>query len=186
MIKRTTMETKDYKTEIENLIDELKSGEPSRNKIITRNYAWYKKATFRNLIAWYALQFITVLSGFLTSILVALSNNEYLNSKTWKIILIILPAIGSFAYTIIIQFRVYELWNVRDKGRFMYNNLYAEFYGQLLLCKSEDEYKNLFNKIIRTTSQIEQEQSLAYTRLFGNSDAKDLKNNEVEKIEKIK
>ncbi|MEI7662076.1 MAG: hypothetical protein WCK34_07760 [Bacteroidota bacterium] len=176
------MEENDLRMEVVTLLEEFKNPKYSGNKIISRNFVWYKKATRRNLLIWYALQFVTLSTGFLTTILLSLSGKNYLESGCWKMFLIILPSIGSFAYSVIIQFKLFELWTIRDKGRYLYYNFYAEFRKEMIKCQEPDDYRILLDKMINTIKKIEQEQSLAYISLFGSRNRPSEKCNEEENV----
>ena len=65
---------------------------------------WYAKSGRRVMRSYSLLQAISLLSGFLTSILTALTTKEAFGTN-WRIVLIVLPSIGSLAATVLLQFR---------------------------------------------------------------------------------
>ncbi|MCS4435212.1 DUF4231 domain-containing protein [Aquiflexum gelatinilyticum] len=129
---------------------------------------WYAKVCRLNYRIWYSLQLITLLSGFLTSIFVA-----FQTQATWtptiKIICIIIPLIGSLAATIVLQFKVFETWKLREEGRISFQNLVNFSRSQLLKCKSQEDFQKLHEEISLKTNEIENEQSNKFFSLYGSN-----------------
>lgn len=129
---------------------------------------WYAKICRLNYRIWYSLQFISLLSGFLTSIFVA-----FQNEKTWtltsKIICIVMPLIGSLAATAILQFKIFETWKLREEGRISFQNLVNYGKSKLLKCKAQEDYQNLFEEMMLKTNEIENDQANKFFSLYGSN-----------------
>jgi hypothetical protein len=129
---------------------------------------WYAKVCRLNYRVWYSLQLISLLSGFLTSIFVAFQNEESW-STTIKIICIVIPLIGSLAATIVLQFKVFETWKLREEGRISFQNLVNYSNSQILKCKSQEDFQELFESITLKTNEIENEQANKFFSLYGSN-----------------
>jgi len=133
---------------------------------------WYAKAVRKNYRIWYGLQMITLLSGFFSSIFIAFQSNMIWSSTT-KIIAIILPLLGSLSATVILQFKIFELWKLREEGRIAFQNLHNFGKSEYAKCKNDDEFQNLFDNLINKTNEIENDQSNRFfTNYSGNFIAK--------------
>ncbi len=76
---------------------------------------------------WRSLYVISLVAGFLTSVLAALLKDDYFVGFTWgRIVLIILPFVGSFASTILVQAKVQNLWKLREDGKRAIEDLVEE------------------------------------------------------------
>lgn len=81
-------------------------------------YPWYDRKQRGYKRQWQILQTLTVVAGFGTSVLAALMQEKYFSGLGWgRLLLIILPSIGSLASTLLIQTRCLELMALRENGR---------------------------------------------------------------------
>jgi hypothetical protein len=138
------------------------------NKIHTDYEIWYAKVCRLNYRVWYSLQLVSLLSGFLTSIFVAFQTPETW-TPTIKIVCIIIPLIGSLAATIVLQFKVFETWKLREEGRISFQNLVNYSNSQVLKCKSQEDFQKLFEEITLKTNEIENEQANKFFSLYGSN-----------------
>jgi hypothetical protein len=138
-------------------------------KKIHKEYeVWYAKVCRLNYRIWYSLQLISLLSGFLTSIFIAFQDPEKW-TPTARIISILIPLIGSLAATIILQFKVFETWKLREEGRISFQNLVNFSNSQILKCKTPEDFQKLFEEITIQTNQIENEQANKFFSLYGSN-----------------
>lgn len=138
------------------------------NEIHTEYKIWYAKSCRLNYRVWYTLQLLSLLSGFLTSILIAFQTQEKW-STTIKIICIILPLLGSLAATIILQFKIFETWKLREEGRISFQNLVNYANSELLKCKAEEDYEKLYEILTLRTNEIENTQASHFFSLYGSN-----------------
>lgn len=129
---------------------------------------WYAKTCRLNYRIWYALQLLSLLSGFFTSIFVAFQSKENW-SPTIKIICILIPLIGSLAATVILQFKIFETWKLREQGRISFQNLVNYGRSELLKCKNEEEYQKLYEILTLKTNDIENSQADYFFSLYGSN-----------------
>ncbi|MCC6926795.1 hypothetical protein [Novosphingobium sp.] len=97
---------------------------------------WYVKAT-RRTYKWYAgLQVLVLLSSFVTAVISATISKEMFDG--WgKAVLICLPMIGGLAAGVISQFKLYDMWRLREDGRLAFQELVSE--GRCRLAGARDE-----------------------------------------------
>ncbi|RDB03486.1 DUF4231 domain-containing protein [Runella aurantiaca] len=129
---------------------------------------WYAKVAKRNHRVWYMLQLVSLLCGFLTSIFVA-----FQTKATWtpniKLICAVIPLIGSLASTIVLQFKVFETWRLREEGRISFHNLVNFGNSELLKCKTPEDFQKLHETLTQKTNELENEQSSKYFGLYGSN-----------------
>jgi hypothetical protein len=138
------------------------------SKIHTDYEIWYAKICRLNYRIWYSLQLISLLSGFLTSIFVAFQTQASW-TPTIKIICIVIPLVGSLAATIVLQFKIFETWKLREEGRISFQNLVNFSNSQILKCKSQEDFQKLFEEITLRTNEIENDQSNKFFSLYGSN-----------------
>lgn len=138
------------------------------SKIHTDYEIWYAKVCRLNYRIWYSLQLISLLSGFLTSIFVA-----FQTQATWtptiKIICIVIPLVGSLAATIVLQFKIFETWKLREEGRISFQNLVNYSNSQIFKCKSQEDFQKLFEEITSKANEIENDQANKFFSLYGSN-----------------
>lgn len=137
-------------------------------KIHTDYGIWYAKVCRLNYRIWYSLQLLSLLSGFLTSIFVAFQTQASW-TPTIKIVCIIIPLIGSLAATVVLQFKIFETWKLREEGRISFQNLVNYGNSQILKCKTLEDYQKLFEEITLMTNEIENDQANKFFSLYGSN-----------------
>ncbi|MFN3378787.1 MAG: hypothetical protein ACK41O_04980 [Runella zeae] len=138
------------------------------DKVHRQYETWYAKVSKRNHRVWYSLQLVSLLCGFLTSIFVA-----FQTKATWtpniKLICAIIPLIGSLASTLVLQFKIFETWRLREEGRISFHNLVNYSNSELLKCKTPEDFQQLFETITQKTNELENEQSSKFFSLYGSN-----------------
>jgi hypothetical protein len=125
---------------------------------------WYAKSVRRIYLVWYIFQILiaasTLLFAIISSIAVVLQNNNPIikNQNTITIYMVILPALSSALANIIIRFRVYDLWMIRENARIAFQNLHNEGKWKLAKAKSEQDYIKLYAYLTQRVNDIENEQ----------------------------
>jgi hypothetical protein len=126
---------------------------------------WYAKSV-RRVNRWYwILQMAVLLSGFLTSVVAAVVEQQTFAS--WgKWVLVVMPAVGSLAAACLLQFRTYELWRLREQGRVAFQDLAIT--GQRLFpaAKTDEERSAIHADLQKKATEIEQTQNDSYFGLF--------------------
>ncbi|MEB2776379.1 hypothetical protein SYJ56_13735 [Algoriphagus sp. D3-2-R+10] len=118
------------------------------------NILKYDKLASAKYTTWKALQLITIVTGFTTSIVVIIS----LVTK-WtdiaKIICVFLPFLGSFAASLISYLKPLELYIQKVNAKIEFKNLLVSSKIQFAKCSSLDDYQNLLELIIQKIGEIE-------------------------------
>lgn len=112
---------------------------------------WYIDAT-RCTYRWYgALQLIALLSSFVTAVISATISKDAFDA--WgKAVLIGLPMLGGLAASVISQFKLYDMWRLREDGRLAFQELVSE--GRCRLAGAADEAAcNAIHQDLHTRAQ---------------------------------
>lgn len=141
------------KSELEKFIDELH----------TDYEVWYAKSVRKTFRWWWLLQVTSLLSGFAFALIAALVAADVFVGTPYKtlsiIALVVLPALSALAANTIIQFRVYDMWRLRERGRISFQNLVIEGRRRIHTAKSEQEYADIFEELQKKANEIENSQS---------------------------
>jgi hypothetical protein len=126
---------------------------------------WYAKSVKRIGLVWYILQIITTISMFLFAIISSIAV-IYDFKTVWGVnltmLMVLLPALSSALSGIILKFRLYDLWTIREQGRIAFQNLVNE--GKLLLSSAETivELKSINTYLVNGMNQIENDQQSSF------------------------
>jgi hypothetical protein len=114
---------------------------------------------------YWTLQLTVLLSGFLTSVVAVIVQQQAFAS--WgKWVLVILPAVGSLAAACLLQFRTYELWRLREEGRIAFQDLAISGQRLLASAKTNEECSAIHADLQKKTAEIELTQSDSFFGLF--------------------
>lgn len=131
---------------------------------VHRDYeVWYAKSVRRVGFSCMALQGITMLTGFATACLAALTSPNEFGGWT-KASMVLLPAIGSLAAGLVVQLRLHDLWRLREDGRISFQDLALQVEGLARSVGTDDDLKQAFEMIRLRILGIETDQS---RRFFG-------------------
>ena len=114
---------------------------------------------------WYILQIITSVTGFLFAIVgsIAVLNQDL---KIWGIELtipmILLPALSSAISSLIIKFRIYDLWMIREYARIEYQKLSQQSQYFISIAETKEEIIRYYEIILYRLNQIEEEQQARF------------------------
>ena len=121
---------------------------------------WYERAAARNFWSWFIAQGIAFLAGVATSILAAVMNDDAFKGYTWgRLVLIVLPALGSIASTFFVQMRVAEFEDLREQGRAAIQRLIAIGKQRYAGATSPETYSEVHGWLIDEVSKLEAEQN---------------------------
>jgi ABC-type dipeptide/oligopeptide/nickel transport system permease component len=134
-------------------------------KYIEKSYKpWYTKSVSRTLKLWYVCQFLSILCGFAATVIAAISSEEFFN-VTGKILLMVIPSIGSLAATIILQFRIFDLWQLRENARVSIEKMISTGLQLYASNKTETEYSELHKAFIEQIYNLEADQKTQFFQL---------------------
>ena len=99
------------KDDIPEIVDNPKAAlESFIRELETYYYPWYDGTSTRNYYVWFVAQAMSLLAGFATALIAALLGTEQFKSwSTGRILLVVLPVLGSLASTYLLQSRIGEL-----------------------------------------------------------------------------
>ena len=119
-------------------------------------YIWYDRSVRHHYQTWLPLQVITLLSGFLTSILAAaMSDSTFTNFGAWRVVLVVLPALGSAASTIAVQARLYDRYQLRERGRAAMQALHLEGQRRFAAATEPSDFSAIHEELEKRLNAIE-------------------------------
>lgn len=128
---------------------------------------WYESEADRYFYFWNVAQFVAIVSGFGTSVLAALLKTDQVGSFSWgRILLIVLPFLGSLASTSLIQMRVLELLGLRERGRQRIQYLIETGMVRFAAATTPVEYTEIHNWLIAEVATLEREQSRGFFHMI--------------------
>lgn len=129
-------------------------------------YPWYRRASRNNFYLWLIAQIVAVFAGFATAIVAALIDHLADVGLTFlRILLIVLPIVGSFAATLLVQARVLERKALRERGRQAIQGLVAKAKADFAGAKNDADYSATHQKLIKDVQAIEAEQAFEFVRI---------------------
>src|SRR5437016_4721181 len=88
------------------------------HELETLYYPWYETAAQRHFYVWVAIQAIAISAGVAAALVAALANGQQLlGVGTVRLLLVVLPLLGSTASALLVQTRVRDLMALREQGR---------------------------------------------------------------------
>jgi len=129
------------------------------NDLHTTYYVWYDRSVRRHYNTWLPLQFLTLGSGFASSIIAALlTDDAFKGLSAGRIALVVLPAIASAAATIAAQSRLYDRYQLRERGRAGVQALINDGRMRFGGAKTDAEYGVIHKKLKDSLDLIEKTQ----------------------------
>lgn len=124
---------------------------------------WYNRSVRRYATAWTALQSISLTSSFLTSIFAALMTEDAFKGLGWgRLVLVILPATGAAVSNITVQAKLYELYQLRERGRTLVQELCLQGERRFAAAKNDDEFLAIHEELETKLNKIEAEQGQGF------------------------
>ena len=126
---------------------------------------WYDLHS-RRCYQWYlGLQLLMFVASIATAVFAALSNGK--NFDSWaKYVIVLLPLVGATATTILSQFRLYDLWKLREEGRIQIQAIVLEADRRAASATSETECAQIHKELADRVNKIEQDQSVSFFSLY--------------------
>lgn len=126
---------------------------------------WYTKAVATLRRSTMPLQLIALLSGFATSILAAIfTGRETPLPDAIRVIIIVLPALGSALSTFIVQAKLFERYQLRENGRLAIQSYHTEAKAKYAFLKTDEELFKFHDDLRKRVDKVEALQS---DRFFG-------------------
>jgi hypothetical protein len=118
----------------------------------------YNNAAKSNYTVWKTLQIISIIAGFVTSIVAVVSFIQGPWTYFAKLICISLPFLGSAAAALISFLKPAESYLQTVNAKIEFKNLLTASKIQFSKCQSLEDYQSLFEKITLKTNEIESQQ----------------------------
>lgn len=124
---------------------------------------WYERSLARYRFGWTVLQTVSLTSGFVTAVLAALMTEEAFKGLNWgRLALVILPATGAAVSQIAVQAKLYDLFQMRERGRASVQELSLEGRRRFAEANNEQEYAAIHKELETRLNQIEAEQGQGF------------------------
>lgn len=132
-------------------------------------YPWYDRKQRGYKLQWQVLQTLTVVAGFGTSLVAALLEEKYFSGLRWgRLLLVILPSIGSLASTLLIQTRCLELMALRERGRRTMQYLLSFARLRYAALAEPAEITEFHHWLVQQTAKLAEEQVAGFMALAPN------------------
>jgi hypothetical protein len=131
-------------------------------------YTWYDRAS-RRLKRWWAFGHATViLAGVLAAALAAVSDIQVLkDSAVVRVLLVILPIVGTMTSSIMLQTRVRDLLTLRSIGREAMQNLIAQAKADYALAiDNPKRLSEIHSALVVAVSKVEREQGAGFRSIL--------------------
>ncbi|TYT24957.1 hypothetical protein FZO89_00930 [Luteimonas viscosa] len=130
--------------------------------------AWYAKAT-RSTYRWYlAMQVIAILASFSAAAIAAMT--EIGEFTRWvKAAVVVLPLISGLAASAIVQFKLYDMWRLREDGRIQFQGLVTEGRQRLAAAATDADVSEIHKDLQQRAQTIEMQQGANFFGLFSAS-----------------
>jgi hypothetical protein len=143
------------RSELESYIDSL----------VKESLVWYESRSDWNYRLWHGFTFLAVISGFLSSLLAALTKAGLF--KEWgSVLLIVLPATGSLAAILLNQFHFADLEDIRERGRIEIQDLIDWAKISLAAAKDEETCFNIYEELRKKVKDLELSQHAVSNRVY--------------------
>ena len=128
--------------------DSKQAVEQFLKELIEIYYPWYDSSVRMHYWISLPFQWIGLLSGFATAIVAALATPDYLRQfPSIRVLLIVLPALGSAVGYVAVQARLYDRYQLREDGRRSIQNLYNEARGRYAAATTPHAHAAIYQDI---------------------------------------
>lgn len=132
----------------------------------TYYYSWYESASRKNFYFWQTMQIVAVVAGFATAIVAALLDHLQGVGETFlRLLLILLPLLGSFAATLLVQTRALERKVLREQGRQAFQGIIAQAKADFAAATDDTELTTLHHQLIESVQAIEAQQVVEFVKI---------------------
>lgn len=128
--------------------------------------SWYEAASRRNKYLWMTAQIVAVVAGFATAIVAALIDHLGAGGSTLlRVLLIVLPIVGSFAATLLVQTRALERKALREHGRQRIQGLLERAKADFAEATTDERFTAIHQKLINEVQDLEAKQAMEFVRI---------------------
>lgn len=126
----------------------------------TEYYDWYTTASNRNKYMFVALQCLAIVSGAATAIVAAIVSDT--NRKEWRLVLVLLPLLGTFATALLAQTRLRDVLALRERGREQLQKLISNAKVEYAASSPDTDvhFTRVHKTLVEEISRIERQQAL--------------------------
>jgi hypothetical protein len=119
-------------------------------------YKWYEKAVADIRFYWLLTQTVAIVAGFGTAVLAALSQDAWFqDSRVCRILLMVLPLVGTLAGSIAANARLGAQWTLREQGRLAMQRLVDSGRQRFAAAKEPAEYSEIHASLTLNVDKIE-------------------------------
>lgn len=138
------------------------------HEIETEYYPWYETSVKTLKRITIPLQFGALVAGFASSILAAAFTSEAgpVNPAI-RIVLIVLPALGSAFTSFLVQARLFDHFQLRENGRFRIQSLATEARLKYACLTTDAEFGSYLDDLRKRVDEVEATQGEAFFGLVG-------------------
>jgi hypothetical protein len=126
-------------------------------------YSWYENSVKRLRLLWHPLYWSGLLIGASTAAVAALATEQSFKSfGLIRMLLVLLPILGAFLSTIVVQSQLSQRFQLRENGRRKVQHLLNEGRQRFAEARSVEEYSNIHADLAGRLDQIEEEQGSSF------------------------
>lgn len=128
-----------------------------------QEYLWYETASKRHETLWTVAQGIVITASLSTSAIAALAHEETFNNYGWlRILLVVLPLLGTFASSVLLQTRVRDLLALREQGRQSIRTLTDLGRAEFAAASTPERCTTIHRDLACKMDKIDKEQTLGF------------------------
>jgi hypothetical protein len=143
------------------------------NELIQVYYPWYERSVNLHYYVSIPIQTIALLAGFATAVLAAVATQDtFKQFGLVRLLLILLPALGSAATTVAVQSKLYERYQLRENGRRSIQAIYNEGRAKYAAAATPQEYTTIHTELIKKVDDVEAGQSTGIFSLIAQKKAR--------------
>ena len=129
-------------------------------------YSWYDNASKRNFWAWTVAQVVVVCASLATAGIAALAKEDTFKAYSrLRILLIVVPLVGAFASSVLLQTRIRDLLALREKGRQAVRTLIDLGRAEFAAANTPERYTTIHRDLAAKMDQLDKEQTLGFFAL---------------------
>jgi hypothetical protein len=138
----------------------------------TDYYPWYLRATNLHSWLWAIGQGVAIVASLSAALVAALTTQQQFAEYT-RGVLVVLPLVGTFASSLVLQTKVRELLSLRERGRERIQTLISMAQADFADAHGDDKKVTAIHKaLVESVSQLEREQSLEFFAVAPGSSSK--------------
>lgn len=134
------------------------------DRLEQKELSWYETASARQYVLWHIFTLISLGATLATSIVAALMQKEFFG-EYGRLLLVVLPLIGTVATAVLSQFRFHELEDLRERGMIEMEDIVLYARGQLAAAPDELACQTAFEETRRRVKNLSLSQHRADTEL---------------------